>query len=304
MVKPRERGFFMGETYERHSRSQRDIGRLLIDAAVAAAQEEGIKSRKLRLLDLACGPGNLTCQLERRLKNSFPNVEVAVTGLDQSSDSIHRLTESSQGSITGIVGSFYDSSVYPNDLDMIVSSEGLHWQPPHEMNEIIYSHLPAEERADYRAWALINLKQAIKNIYDSLKEGGKAVLQFGHEGQLQKLWNLIRDILSEERFRKYKGTVNFPLYYPSVEEIQSVLRETGFTEDNTDVNSFEQDLSENTPEAIRGFLEAFSRPGFSAVLSSEDLDVFYARVQEKLCNMNIDEFRRKQWQRTLVKLKK
>ena len=47
--------------------------------------EEAIKELKdkeqIQVLDIACGPGNLTFDLEEKLKNEFPNTEINLTGL-------------------------------------------------------------------------------------------------------------------------------------------------------------------------------------------------------------------------------
>ena len=206
----------------------------------------------------------------------------------------------------GVVGSFYDlpSEIAEGSEDLVTSNEGLHWQPPYQMSEIIYSQLPAGEREQYERQALMNFKLALANIFSSLKEGGIAVLQFGHEGQLQKLWDLVRDTLNEELFRKYKPSVNFPLFYPTVEDIEESLHQAGFTPENISIQSFDQDLTEDTPVAIASFLSAFTRPGFSQFFSQEDLDAFYKKIEERLGAMDLAEFRKGQWHRTLLRLKK
>ncbi|MBT4209431.1 MAG: hypothetical protein HOE19_00710 [Candidatus Komeilibacteria bacterium] len=172
------------------------------------------------------------------------------------------------------------------------------------MDEIIYSHLNPEEREAYETWAKENFKRAVKNIFESLKKDGVAILQFGHEGQLQKLWDLIKDTLEEAQFQAYKSKVNFPLYYPTEEDIKDAFLEAGFTDNNIEVDGFNQDLTEETPEQITEFLKAFTRPGFSTFFKPEDLEDFYASIQKRMSETDVDEFRRDQWHRTLIKAKK
>lgn len=301
--KPNEH-FHMSDEYEQHSSSQKTIGQAVIDSAINYSKVKLTKTDELHVLDIACGPGNLTIELKKNLEIALPNTKINVTGLDYTRENVDRLIENSAETIHGVTGSFYELPIKPESEDLITSNEGLHWQPPLAMTEIIYSQLSPEERAKYESWALDNFKKAIKNIYDSLKKDGVAILQFGHEGQLQKLWDLIRDTLEESLFQSYKSSVNFPLYYPSINDIKNTFLEVGFTEDNVDINEFNQDLTEDNPKAITEFLKAFTKPGFSTFFKPEDLEAFYNAIEKKLSESNIDEFRKDQWHRTLIKAKK
>lgn len=299
-----DKHFHMSRDYEKHSSSQKTIGQTTIESTVKYSKAELKDPDELKVLDIACGPGNLTIELKKSLQQAFPETKISLAGLDYSGSNVNLLVEKSKGEISGIAGSFYELPITPESLDVITSNEGLHWQPPYEMSEIIYSQLPSEERAKYEEWALKNFRKAMDNIFISLKKDGVAVLQFGHEGQLQKLWDLIRDVLNEERFQTYKSKVSFPLYYPSLDSIKAALLEAGFSKENMEINSFNQDLTEDKPESISAFLQAFSRPGFSKFFNPEDLNAFYSRIEEKLGQMDINEFRKDQWCRTLIKLKK
>ena len=196
------------------------------------------------------------------------------------------------------MGSFYEPLKLKNQ-DLITSNEGLHWQPPYQMSEIIYFQLPLEERQRYELWALKNFKKALTNIHNSLRNGGIAVLQFGHEGQLQKLWDVVGETISETQFAEYKYPVNFPLYYPDKNNLNTILSEVGFT--NITVKVFKQNLTEKTPESIVSFLKAFTQPRFSKLFNPDDLNQFYSKINLKLAEKNLDEFRKNQWHRTLIK---
>lgn len=299
-----DKHFHMSKDYEGNSSSQKMIGKQVIESTSLAAKFNFENPDELQVLDLACGPGNLTVDLKNKLQETFPNTKMDVTGLDYSPDNVELLVKNSNGDISGVVGSFYDLPIKKESINIITSNEGLHWQPPYKMSEVIYSQLPKEEKEKYESWALENFNKAMQNIFDSLKKDGIAVLQFGHEGQLQKLWDIVKETLEEEQFKNYKSEVNFPLYYPKLESIYNTLLETGFDQKNISIKSFNQDLTESTPESISGFLQAFSRPGFSQFFKKEDLDAFYNRIEEKLRNMNVDDFRKNEWHRTLIELKK
>lgn len=304
MEKSFDKHFHMSKDYEQHSSSQKTIGQTVIESSVKFTKSNFENPSELEVLDLACGPGNLTIELKKKLEDTFPNAKINITGLDYSKDAIDHLVKNSDSKIKGVVGSFYKLPIKKESMNVITSNEGLHWQPPYEMSEIIYSQLPQEEKSKYEEWALKNFKDAIENIHSTLKENGIATLQFGHEGQLQKLWDLIRDTLNEEEFKGYKNKVSFPLFYPKLEDVQKILTDIGFKTENIQIDSFNQDLTEKTPEAISGFLQAFSRSGFSQFFTGEDLNAFYSKVEEKLKDMDIDEFRKDEWHRTLIKVKK
>jgi SAM-dependent methyltransferase len=304
MDKSFNKHFHMSKDYEKNSSSQKTIGQKMIESAADFSKLNFDKPKELKVLDVACGPGNLTIDLKKKLEDTFSGTKIDMFGLDYSRENVDRLIQNSEESVTGIVGSFYSLPIEKESMDMITSNEGLHWQPPYEMSEIIYSQLPEGEKKKYEFWALENFKNAIKNIFNSLKENGIVILQFGHEGQLQELWNLISETLNEEKFNKYKNKVSFPLFYPKLEDIRKIIIDVGFKTENIQIDSFNQNLTENTSETITKFLEAFSRPGFSQFFKKEDLNAFYSRIEEKLKNMNIDEFRKDQWHRTLIKLKK
>lgn len=300
--------FGMAPSYTAHSDSQKTIGQRVIDRAVAEAKiylGSRYEKKQLRVLDVACGPGNLTCLLRTELMAALPGVEVEVVGLDYSKENIERLVANSEEQIQGMTSSFFDAETFPQGFDLVVSNEGLHWQPPRGMDEIIYSHLPEGERADYETWALANLTGALSNIHGTLKEGGVAVLQFGHQGQLASLWQLVREILEEPAFLQYKTEISFPLFYPTLEQVKIAFKQAGFAEAQTDIESFEQDLTEDTAGKITAFFRAFSEVAFSRVMvDSEILGAFYKRVEEKLGEIELEEFRKNIWHRTLATVRK
>jgi SAM-dependent methyltransferase len=296
--------FHMSEDYEFNSSSQKTTGRLVIQHVTEMAKSQFGNPQKLRVLDIACGPGNLTIELLHALEESFPDTEIDLVGLDYSEHYVKRLVENSGRTVKGIVGSFYEFPPAIKNEDIIFSNHGLHWQPPYEMSDVIYTHLGSEERAQYEVQALQNFKTALRNIYGSMKDGSIAVIQFGHEGQIQKLWDLVHEIFDESPFKEYKHKVNFPVYHPSVENIYSSLKEVGFVEENIDIKVFAEDLTEGTPLAITNFFRGFTGPGLSQFFAQNDVEAFYKKIEEKLNNIDMNEFRKGQLRTALIKLRK
>jgi len=301
-----DKHFHMSEAYAENSSSQRTIGQITIGKAVeslAAMAAAGGKNC-FYVLDLACGPGNLTCDLRDAIAAELPGRQIVVTGLDYSRMNVDKLIENSRGEIRGLVGSFFEASSLPDGVDLIFSNEGLHWQPPHEMDEIIYSHLDPGRKEQYIQWAMQNFKTALQNIFDSLADNGVAVLQFGNEGQLSALWRLIRDVLNQTGFSGYKPSISFPLFYPTLDQMGEAVKDAGFRDADIGIEAFNQDLTENTPEVITAFLRAFSEPALRREMDEDVVAAFYSAVSQKLANTDLDAFRKDAWHRTLVTLKK
>ena len=260
--------------------------------------------QKLSVLDIACGPGNLTIELLHALRKNFPDTKIDICGLDYSEHNVKRLIEKSKGAVQGITGSFYQLPPAIENEDIIFSNEGLHWQPAYKMSDIKYIYLNIEERAQYEKQALQNFKISLQNIYGAMANEGIAVLQFGHDGQIKKLWDLIHEIFNESPFEAYRNKVNFPTYHPSVKNIYACLKEVGFAEENIDINAFNQDLTEDTPVSITSFFRGFTEPGMRQFFTPDTVETFYKRIEEKLNNIDINEFRKNISCRTVIKLRK
>jgi|GEM_PF-1805366 SAM-dependent methyltransferase len=296
--------FHMSEDYELNSLSQKITGRHVIQQVIQMARAQFKNPERLRALDIACGPGNLTIELLHALEESFPNTKIVLAGLDFSEKNVNILIEASKGTVEGIVGSFYEFPSAIKNEDIIFSNHGLHWQPPYEMNNVIYSYLDSKERAKYETWALKNFKKTLVNIYKAMREGAIAVIQFGREGQIQKLWELVNKIFDDPPFREYRNKVNFPVYHPSVANMYSSLDEAGFAKENIEINVLAEDLAEDTSSSITKFLRGFTGPGIGQFFDQEKVELFYHTIEEKLSHSDINEFRKGQLLTTIIKLKK
>jgi len=294
----------MSDSYESNSSSQKTIGRTVIQCAIEMAKSEFINPQKINALDIACGPGNLTIEFLNALQDAFPDSMIELAGFDYSEQNIKRLIKNSERKIKGIVGSFYNLPKETKGEHIIISNEGLHWQSLFKMSKIFFLYLDAEEKERYELHALQNLETALKNIYESLQNGGIAVIQFGHEGNMQKHWDVIYSIFNEPPFNEYMSKINVPLYHLSIDQIHNALLKAGFANENININAFEQDLAEENATAITNLHKAVSQEGYSKVFPPKILEAFYKRMEEKLNDIDINAFRKNQWHRTLIKLKK
>ena len=94
------------------------------------------------------------------------------------------------------------------------------------------------------------------------------------------------------------------MYHPSIENIYSSLKEVGFAEENIDIKALIQDLTEDTALAITKFFRGFTGPGISQFFTQNNVEAFYKKIEEKLNDMDISEFRKGIFRNTLIKLKK
>ena len=299
-----DKHFHMSEDYERHSSSQKMTGRFVIQQTIEMAKSQFENPRKLKVLDIACGPGNLTIELLHALEQNFPGTKIDMAGLDYSEHNVKRFVESAGQTVRGIVGSFYNFPPEIRNEDIIFSNHGLHWQPPYKMSDIMYMYLAPGERAQFELQALQNFKTALHNIYEAKKDGSIAVLQFGQEGQIQKLWDLVHKLFDDSPFKKYKSKVNFPVYHPSVGNIYSSLKEVGFADENIRIRTLIEDLQENTALDVTNFFRGFTEPGIRQFFSQSTVEAFYKKTEDELNNTDINEFRKGLLRTTIIKLKK
>jgi SAM-dependent methyltransferase len=294
--------FHMSADYEANSSTQKSIGRQVIQTAIDLARITFNKPPEIKALDIACGPGNLTMEFHHALEQNFPGANIHTTGLDYSEMNISLLIKNYAGMISGITASFYNLPEQTKNADIIISNEGFHWQPPYAMSKMMFSYLDSPQRENYDRFALQNLETAFKNVYESLKTGGIGVFQFGHKGQIKKLWDLVYDIFNEDAFKEYTDKVNFPVYHPTIACILNALLEAGFLRENIEIDAYTQDLMEESSSAVTAFYKAFSQPGLSQYLPPDKLNHFYKRMEDRLNNMDMVEFRNKLLHRTVIKV--
>jgi len=296
--------FHMSSDYEANSSTQKSSGRQVIQTAIEMARIHYNKAPVIKALDIACGPGNLTIEFHNALEKNFPGVNIHTIGLDYSEMNIDLLKKNYAEKISGITASFYNLPEETKNSDIIISNEGFHWQPPYVMSKMMFSYLDKLEKENYERFALQNLQTAFRNVYGSLKSGGIGVFQFGHQGQIKKLWDLVYDIFHEDAFEEYAGKINFPVYHPRVEDILNALITVGFLRENIEINAYPQDLTEESPSAVTAFYRAFSQPGLSQYLPTDILDQFYNRMEERFNNMDMVVFRKDLMHRTFIKVRK
>ncbi len=143
-----------------------------------------------RILDLGCGSGQLTFQI-----NEFARETI---GIDQSAEMISD-AKSKFPSIEFQVG---DASHFKFDkkFDSIFSNATLHWVKEH--------------------------KNAIQCMYENLNPNGKIVVEFGGKGNVQTIVNQLRSSLADRGYTQQSHLDVW--YFPSIGEYTTELEAAGF----------------------------------------------------------------------------
>lgn len=202
-----------------------------------------------RVLDLGCGTGQLTAQISMLAKE--------VIGIDKSPEMISQAM-SKFPDIQFLVGSAEDFK-FDKPFDAIFSNATLHWV-----------------KGD---------QQAAHCMYKHLRPGGKVVLEFGGQGNVQTIIDQLRSSL---RNRGYLAQSQTDLwYFPTIGEYATVLEAEGFRVRHAQHYDRPTELAD-AESGIQDWLSMFAGSFFRGVepLSVEAVKVeVQARIKDK-CLVN------------------
>jgi len=205
-----------------------------------------------RILDLGCGSGELTNKIKEEAAN--------VVGIDNSPDMI----EKAKQKFPLVEFHVADASNFGFDdsFDAIFSNAALHW--------------------------VVNYKAAIGCMFDSLKRGGRMVVEFGGKDNVGTITNQLRKSLLK---RGYKNQAELKLwYFPSIGEYTSELETAGFKVSSAELYERPTQLADEDT-GIKDWLSMFAAPFFKGIESS-DVQNILKEVQESL---RADLFRNGKW---------
>src|SRR5699024_1014639 len=119
--------------------------------------------------------------------------------------------------------------------------------------------------------------QALKQIYASLKTGGRFVAEFGGQDNVQKVTNCLMKI------RKELGNAfdesRFPWYFPSSSNYKSIMEHDGFKV--VYATLIEQTTQLKGDDGLRNWLTMFAKH-FYTDMSDQDKKEMLSRVEETL----------------------
>lgn len=205
-----------------------------------------------RILDLGCGSGELTDKIREEAKN--------VVGIDNSPEMIKKAKQK----FPLVEFHVADASNFEFDepFDSIFSNAALHW--------------------------VVSYGAAIVCMYNSLKPGGRMVVEFGGKDNVMKITNQLRKSLLK---RGYEKQAKLQLwYFPSIGEYTSELEAVGFNVSFAELYERPTELADED-SGIKDWLSMFTAPFFERVESS-DVQKILKEVQESL---RADLFRNGKW---------
>ncbi|RMG16976.1 MAG: methyltransferase domain-containing protein [Bacteroidetes bacterium] len=143
-----------------------------------------------QILDLGCGTGHLTQMIARRGGQ--------VLGIDNSPDMIAKAREA----YPQVPFELMDACEMPfqERFDAIFSNAVLHW--------------------------ILQQEACVQRMYQSLKTGGRLVLEMGGKRNIEGIISAIRQALSRKGYHEQAGVQ--PWYFPSIGEYASLLEQHGF----------------------------------------------------------------------------
>ncbi|WP_457623166.1 class I SAM-dependent methyltransferase [Persephonella sp.] len=192
-----------------------------------------IKGKKI--LDVGCGDGILTLELVKRGAD--------VTAIDSSPEMVE--VSKSKG-IKALLKTVTDLH-YNYEFDIVFSNAVLHWVPEPE--------------------------KALKNIANSLKDGGIFVAEFGGKGNIRSIIQAMEQVFEENpEFGEFKNV----WYFPDVNEYKELLEKTGFNVEYIEL------IPRPTPiDDIENWLEIFTNV-YTSHLTKNQTKLFRSRVKELL----------------------
>ena len=158
------------------------------------------------ILDLGCGDGVLTEQLSMLVP------EGSVIRIDASIGMINTAKKHKKKNLQFLNMDMADMN-FMNQFDVIYSNAALHWVKDHS--------------------------RLLNQSYSALKPGGKILWNFAGEGNCSDFFEIIRNMIQTEPYKKYFQSFQWPWYMPSKFEYEGLMNLTEFknivvTEENAD----------------------------------------------------------------------
>lgn len=156
------------------------------------------------ILDIGCGDGKVTAELAACVPDG------SILGIDSSPDMID-LAKQAHSEVTNLkfqVGNASELS-FENQFDIVFSNAALHW---------VVDHRPA-----------------LSGIYQSLKRGGRILLQMGGKGNARHIINILDTLLNEETWHPYFTDFTFPYGFHSPDDYRTWMQNAGFNTTRVDL---------------------------------------------------------------------
>ncbi len=195
-----------------------------------------------KILDLGCGTGYLT-QL-------ICESGAQVIGIDNSREMIDKAQHQYPGIDFRIMNA--EAFDFTESLDAIFSNATLHW--------------------------VLDKQRVIESMFDSLKKGGRLVLEMGGKANVDGIIAALQQILLKRGYIKEAGIKIW--YFPSLSEYASLLESKGFTVGFAALFDRETKL-QDSENGMKDWLKMFGGAFFKGI-NGNDLIMILEEIQEVL----------------------
>jgi trans-aconitate 2-methyltransferase len=205
-----------------------------------------------RILDVGCGTGYLT--------NLIAASGALVTGMDNSIDMIAK-ARNEYPHLPFRLASVTDFD-FNEPFDALFSNAVLHW--------------------------VTDKEQAVKNMYNNLKPGGRLVLEMGGKGNVETIIQALRKALINHGYKQQATRELW--YFPSLSEYTGLLEKQGFRVTYAAHYNRETELKD-TQQGIKDWVHMFGG-AFLEGIEPVAIDKILDEVQETLRQT---QFRNQKW---------
>lgn len=207
-----------------------------------------------RVLDLGCGDGSLTAQLADLL----PQGEVV--GIDASQGMIDVANEKKRTNL-----SFLPKDInhldFVEEFDLIYSNAALHWIKDHN--------------------------RLLRNVRCALRDGGVIRFNFAGDGNCFNFFKVVREGMSQGKFRKYFQEFKWPWHMPSITEYSATVEQSGLR--NAKVWGENADRYFKDKETMVNWVDQPSLVPFLSVVADVDKSNFRDYVVRRMIEEAIQE---------------
>ncbi|MCD4669479.1 MAG: methyltransferase domain-containing protein [Actinomycetia bacterium] len=205
-----------------------------------------------RALDLGCGDGTLT----RKIYSLLPRG--SVVGID-ASDGMINTTKSLESENLSFYRLDINEMNYFEEFDLIFSNATLHWIKDH--------------------------KKLLSNCYKALKSGGYIRFNFAGDGNCSNFYKVIKEVMSEERYRQFFKKFEWPWYMPDPGDYKNLLSGCEFKE--IKIWKENADRYFNNKDEMIGWIDQPSIVPFLGLIDDENKITFRNEVVEKMVKETI-----------------
>ncbi len=232
---------FDGEKYRAASGHQKEWGTQVISELQLSGNE--------RILDLGCGDGTLT----QKLAECVPHGRVV--GIDASWGMIETAKKLEQNR-ENLCFRLMDIEClnFEYQFDLVFSNATLQWVKDH--------------------------KRMLQRVYLRLRPNGVLRFNFAGAGNCEYLVTAIRETMAEDHFAVWFSNFDWPWYFPTLEEYQSLLSIFEFQ----DLRLWDENADRNFPSAkeLIGWIDQPCLVPFLAILPEHLKKLFRNRTVEKM----------------------